>query len=99
MQSNSKIDSHQKQYLKSIKAEMPDVKLANNGETTIAYKPRGNTVEFALSVMSPDEKKFRRKVGEYYAMCYFENGQTVKMATSDFVNMMYFVFDTTVGYI
>ena len=73
-----------------MKEEKPMIQLHNNGETTIAFwdKPNCNTVEFALSVMSPDEVKFRRKVGEFWAMDRFDAGQTVKMKRVDFYEMM-----------
>lgn len=87
---NSKIGAVQKSWLKSFKVARPNVCFHNNEETTIAFQDNANcnTVEFALSVMSPDENKFRRKVGEYCAMDRFENGATVKMKRVDFYEMM-----------
>lgn len=63
-------------------------KLVHNRCTTIAYTERGNTVEFSLSVASPDEKKFRPRVGAFYALDRFECGQTVKMKKEDFQGML-----------
>ena len=87
MQSNTKLTPEQKIYLGDLKAAFTG-SLVENRETTIAYIERGNTVEFALAVMSPDEKKFRAKVGEYHALRAFENGSTVKMAQDDFRAML-----------
>ena len=72
-QSNSKLCAEQKEILKGMKADFtgeifsfPEVGL------TIAIEHKGlNTSRVAMSVMSPDEKKFRRKVGEYYALSKF----------------------------
>lgn len=92
---NSKISKADKQWLKLAKAEIPNVHFHNNEETTIAFRdnPNCNTVEFALSVASPDEVKFRRKVGEYYAMDRMICGNTVKMKRKDFREMMYSCYD------
>ena len=70
MNSNTKLTPDQKFILKSMKtmAKMQGVDLINNGETTIAYMVKGNTVRFSTSVKSMDETKFRRKVGEYNAL-------------------------------
>ena len=90
MQANTKLDSQQKAHLKEMRANNPNVVLANNGQTTIAYQDKGNTVEFALSVAAPTEKKFRRKVGEFHAMYRFDYlNTTVKMADTDFYRMLY----------
>jgi hypothetical protein len=85
MQANTKLDTFEKRILKQLKIDLAGVDvMIMDGKTTMAFKPLGNTVEFALSVMAPTEKKFRRKVGEYWALIKFENGQTVKMAVEDF---------------
>jgi len=88
MQANTKLTADQKEFLKNLKEEMSDVKVLNlDNKTTIAFKRLGNTVEFALSVMAPTEKKFRRKVGEFHALRKFENCETVKMDADDFLTM------------
>jgi hypothetical protein len=92
---NSKLDSFQKADRKELKqmAKAEGVKLENlNDETVIAYKPLGNTVEFALAVKSPDEQKFRVKVGEFHALTRFFEGETVKMAREDFNEMLWNVY-------
>lgn len=72
-----------------MKQNLPGVTLKNNRETTIAFREKGNTVEFALSVMSPEETKFRRKVGEYYALDRYNTGQTAYMKKVDFYDMLF----------
>jgi hypothetical protein len=85
---NTKLDSFDKQYLKDLREIQQAYKVENNGETTVVYRDCSNTVEFSLSVASPDEQKFRRKVGEFYARIRMNAGETVKMKTSDFYYML-----------
>lgn len=89
MASNTKLTDFQKFELMDFKDRARDegVTLAHNGQTTTAFLPLGNTVKFALSVASPDEVKFRRKVGEYHALERFYGGQTVKMLEGEFCSM------------
>ena len=87
MQANTKLTDSQKESLQELCAMQPDLIVLNNGETTIAYRDLGNTVEFALSVAAPTEKKFRRKVGEFYVRGRFYDGLTVKMKCADFYRM------------
>jgi hypothetical protein len=94
---NTKLTPDQKNALKEMKEPgffgvgvCVDVKQA--GDTTIAWVDRGNTVEFALSVMSPDEQKNRAKVGTYHALARFYDGFTVKMAKRDFEQMCDYVY-------
>lgn len=69
MASNSKLTKEQKSILRDMKAEYPHVKFASDGvQIVCAYYREGSNIRFAFSVMSPDEVKFRRKVGELYAM-------------------------------
>ena len=86
--SNTKLNPDQKSDLKALRACQPDFKFENNGVTTVVYREAGNTVEFTLSVASPNEKKFRAKVGEYYARMRADSGETVKMLKNDFYNML-----------
>ena len=99
MQSNTKLTAEQKEILREMR-EIQDgaVQVLNlDNKTTMAFMPKGNTVEFALSVMSDNEKKFRPKVGEYMARSRFENGATVKMRTHDFYAMCEFVWGAYPG--
>lgn len=91
--SNTKLDNYDKEQLVFMKMRNPAVTLANNEQTTIAFQLKGNTVHFALAVASPDEKKFRRKVGEYNALNRYENGQYAVMEKWDFCTML----ETTFG--
>lgn len=96
---NTKLTPEQKAELKEMKDYLKDlthwpVNVVNlDNKTTMAYCVMGNTVEFSLSVMSADEEKFRRKVGEYYALDRFNNDQTVKMDKFDFQTMTENVWD------
>ena len=84
MQSNSKLNKSQKSFLKDMIKSNPSVQFAMIGETTFAFKREGNLVEFATAICADNEKKNRPKVGKYWAMTRFENGQTVKMRYTDF---------------
>ena len=90
--SNTKLADYQKEALKGMLYAMGANgfahKLAHNGETVIAYTERGNTTEFSLAIASSDEKKFRPRVGAFYALDRFGTGETVKMAKWDFVDML-----------
>lgn len=95
MSSNSKLTPEQKTDLILIakQAEIRDIRTLNlNGQTTMAYKDCGATVKFSLSVMAPDEKKFRAKVGKYHALTRFFNGEAVVMNHSDFETMCEFLW-------
>lgn len=93
MQANTKLTDFQKTELKEYREFSPATILNLDNKTTMAYQVRGNTVEFALSVMAPTEKKFRRKVGEYFAYDKFTDNQTVKMDKFDFMAMCEAVWD------
>ncbi len=88
-QSNTKLSAVQKEILAEYKADYPNVFFATDCVTTFAYEYKGNTVRFSTSVMSPNEKKFRRKVGEYHAMMNLvDNDRFVHMSVHDFQNML-----------
>ena len=96
MQANTKLTAEQKAELKTMRvgAMQYGVTVVNlDNKTTIAYKVLGNTVEFALSVMAPTEKKFRPKVGEYFALSKFLDSQIVRMDKFDFKNMVECVYE------
>lgn len=96
MTSNTKLTTEEKAELKEMKiaAANSNIRVINlDNKTVMAYSVKGNTVEFSLAVMSPDEKKFRVKVGEYYALSRFELGNTVKMDKIDFETMCENVWD------
>lgn len=69
MSSNSKLTPEQKQTLKMWKALLPkDATLEMRAGFTVLCVPGGNVTHVYSSVASPDEKKIRRKVGEFYAL-------------------------------
>ena len=84
MQSNSKLGKLEKSLLKDFIKFNPHVKFATMGETTIAFAHVGDLVEFATAICADTEKKNRPKVGKYWAMTRFENGQTVKLPFTQF---------------
>lgn len=88
MQSNSKLTKFEKQNLKNLKSEFPHVKFADNGENLVcAYFEQGNNIGFAFSIASPNEKKFRRKVGQYYAMLRVYDNRVAILPKCDFYHM------------
>lgn len=91
MQSNSKLTSEQKRDRKEMLESVyigEIVYIANNGETTIVYCRVGSNITFATSIMSPNEKKFRRKVGEYHALTRYINGETVMLPDGEFYSVL-----------
>lgn len=76
MASNTKLDKMQKQLLRNFKRDNPDVAFATCGRLTVCVEITGkNTVKFTTALASKDEKKFRRKVGEAYAVSRMQMGQ------------------------
>lgn len=66
---NTKLTKDEKTTFKAMKADYPHVKFADNGENLVcAYFEQGSNIRFAFAVTSPEELKFRRKVGQYLAM-------------------------------
>lgn len=77
MQSNSKLDPHQNQWRKAAKREhlAAGGVLVAIGAVTVAILRTGEqSGKFAVSIASPNEKKIRRKVGEYHALDRFMLG-------------------------
>ena len=68
--SNSKLSAEQKEIFKGMKADFTgEIFSFPEAGLTIAIEHKGlNTSRVAMSVMSPDETKFRRKVGKYHAL-------------------------------
>lgn len=97
MFSNTRLTAEQKIELKNYRgmAEALGIRVVRegfDGATTIAYRQLVSTVEFALSNCSPNEHKYRRKVGEYFALRRFFDAQTVKMRDGDFYTMLDVVY-------
>lgn len=88
---NTKLTQEQKQDLKFFRKNY-NAFVANNGEdVTVAYRrpfPNSHMVEFALSTKAPTEKKFRPKVGEYFARSNLESGYFVAASINAFESMM-----------
>jgi hypothetical protein len=96
MQANTKLTAEQKSELRDMLelAEARGIKvICDNKRNTLAYRRRGNTTEFAISVKAPNEKKYRRKVGKYWALLRFLYGHKVAMNSNDFDFMVEMVFD------
>ncbi len=77
MASNSKLSPNQKADRKAWLADLPlDATMVTSvcGVTILAV-PDGNVTRFYSSVSSPDEKKIRRKVGEYWALERWQYGR------------------------
>jgi len=71
-QSNTKLTAEEKETLVEMKIEFEElggeVFYFPNHSLTIAMIPAGDVTRVATSVSSPNEKKFRRKVGAYKAI-------------------------------
>lgn len=79
--SNTKLLPTQKSYIKAFEKEN-NVFFFNNGKITVMVWPEfKNSRMFVVSVatMSPDETKFRKYVGRYFAATNFEKGQYILM--------------------
>ena len=85
MVSNTKLTKAQKQFVKNFEAEMVNngaVFISDNNVTMLIVSPFKNSkmVEFAISTMSENEKKFRPSVGKYYAINNYLNDNTIKIS-------------------
>jgi hypothetical protein len=70
--SNSKLCAHAKIMRKEMIRNLPrDATFAHDEKTTFLSVPDGKVTRVFSSVMSDDEIKFRRKVGEYHALLRF----------------------------
>lgn len=68
MASNTKLNQTEKEILRDFKDEMPkNMAFGQSGRVTVLAQITGNVVKFSTAVASPDEKKIRRKVGQYHA--------------------------------
>jgi len=82
MVSNTKLSTEQKAFVKQYCKDNDTIQFFFNDEVTIMVKPdfKGSRMfVVSMSTMSPDEKKFRKSVGKYYAITTMENGQYVLM--------------------
>jgi CO dehydrogenase/acetyl-CoA synthase gamma subunit (corrinoid Fe-S protein) len=94
---NTKLSKQQKSLLKGMLIEASEAGiqvLVLDNRTVMAFRDVGNTVQFALSVKSPDEKKFRPSVGKMKALQRLMwNNEFVSMARDDFEIMCEMVYD------
>lgn len=90
MVSNTKLTLTQKQYIKRYE-KVNTVYFFNNGKITLMVKPEFNNsrmLAVSISTMAPDENKFRKSVGKYFAINNFENGQYVLMSRETLFDFM-----------
>lgn len=77
MFSNSKLTPQQKAERKELLAELPDgATFANSscGVTVLCVPDSPTLVAISTAIMSADETKFRRKVGQYHALVRYNYG-------------------------
>ena len=86
--SNSKLTQAEKMILRDMRAEQEGTVLYRSFDTAIVAKFGPNTVKFATSVRSPNEKKSRNKVGEFHARTRFEYEQTAVLNLGDFLYLV-----------
>lgn len=94
--SNSKLTPKQNSSRKDLKLDLfaqngQILQNAENGRTMVVYPEfRGSRmVRVTFSHMSPNEQKFRRKVGEYHALIALYTGMYVTMpSNTDFRALM-----------
>ena len=76
--SNFKLSKLQKQELRTFKRDNPSIKFFSFPEygVTVGIRDNGGRMaDFAVSIASMDEQKFRRKVGEYKVAERFDSYQ------------------------
>lgn len=86
--SNSKLTVAEKEILREMRKSDSVYVLTDNRSVVIAYADAGNgLIKFATSIKSPDEKKFRFKVGDYHARTRLDCGEFAILPDATFVNM------------
>ena len=78
--SNSKLQDYQRDFLRDFKRDNPQIQFFSypDEDVTVGIRQTGpNMGEFAVSIVSDTEKKFRRKVGEYHVAVRFDYAQTL----------------------
>ena len=84
---NTKLSTHQKIVRKSLlnaNKASTGFGLVHDFRTTVVFVESGDFVEFTASTMGKSETKFKRKVGQYYALERFAPGLTVKLPKNVF---------------
>ena len=88
---NTKLNAGQKIILKELLNPNKASKgfgIKHNFRTTVVFVESGDFVEFATSTMGKSETKFKRKVGQFYALSRFARGLTVKLPKNVFIDFM-----------
>lgn len=76
MASNTKLSHIDKADLKVFKEGMTkNMAFGQCGRVTVLVQITGNVVRFSTAVASPDEQKFRRKVGQFHAAARWHNDE------------------------
>lgn len=73
--SNSKLTIEQKAMRKTLLEMLPAGSMLAMSETGVTFLtiPKGSVNEVYSATASPDEQKFRRKVGEYHALARWDD--------------------------
>lgn len=89
MQSNTKLTYEQKALLRVLRERQngPNFAVLQTQDKTVTvavqYTPGHNCAQIAVSIASPDEKKARRKVGEYLARIALNEGAYIPYLVGD----------------
>ena len=88
--SNSKLTPKEKSALKALRAALADVAVAHFPAwgLTLAYRSSGSCMEFSTACCSPSEKKYRKKVGAWFALDRFDAHETSKMPFDTFFEFL-----------
>ena len=100
MTSNTKLNALQKQWTKDTKAMFNKCggTIAQMGRFTVAKMPEfkgSKMARFSVSYCSPDEKKFRPKVGEHFVLRRMSSKEFItlpNMFTARDVAYMFYVY-------
>lgn len=99
MSSNSKLNDLQKYELREMKAGFgyeKGVIVQVDGVTVVLTRTGKNSGKFTASVASLDEKKIRRKVGEFHALTRWMNGNELpcRLASPEYTAVYGYTSDT-----
>ncbi len=93
MTSNSKLTQDQKAFRKEMIENLPtgsSFAVSDCGVTVLCV-PDGKHTIVATGIMSADERKFRRKVGEFYALMRYNNGEVIRVPRDNVQDAKQFV--------
>lgn len=87
MSSNTKLDAYSKAVLKQFKRENPNATFAASpdGRVTVLVLPHPTLSmgQFSVAIASENEKKIRRKVGEFEALRRYLDGMSQPVNTAN----------------